>query len=167
MLATRAGQPYEWQHVFTLFDTLGWTATSAQETVVRAASAVFVLFLCWRVRRRAPDVGVALVIYALATCYILLFGSGTERNTYAMMTPVVGLVAATAWDIRDRLGLTLMSAVIAVMLLSNTLQHAFPHTVLAMAKPVACLMLAARLVWIVLRSPHEANNLAETAGGPA
>jgi len=151
MLATRAGQPYEWQHVFTLFGTLGWTATSAQEAVIRGVSAVFVLFLCWRVRQRAPVVGVALAVYALATCYILLFGSGTERNTYAMMTPVVGFVAATAWDADDRPLLVLMGAVMAIMLLSNALQHAFPHTVLAMAKPIACLMLGAWLVRIALK----------------
>ena len=146
MLATRAGQQYEWQHVFTLFATLGWTATRAQETVIRGASAVFVLFLCWRGRQRAPDIGVALVIYALATCCILLFGSGTERNTYAMMTPVVGLVAATAWDVRDRRQARPHergdSDHVAEQ---HAVQHAFPHTVLAMAKPVACLMLAAGL----------------------
>jgi putative flippase GtrA len=153
MLATRAAQQYEWQHVFVLFDTLGWTATSAQETVIRGASAVFVLFLCWRVRQRAPNIGVPLAVYALATCYILLFGSGTERNTYAMMMPVVGFVAATAWDARDRGLLGLMSAVIAIMLASHTLQHAFPHTALAMAKPIACLMLAAWLVRVALRAP--------------
>jgi len=151
MLATRAGQQYEWQHVFTLFSTLGWTATSVQEAAIRGLSAVFVLFLCWRVRQRAPDMGVALAVYALATCYILLFGSGTERNTYAMMTPVIGLVAATAWDSRNRGLLGLMSAVMAIMLLSNPLQHAFPHTVLAMTKPVACLILSACLVWTALK----------------
>jgi hypothetical protein len=95
--------------------------------------------------------GVALAVYALATCYILLFGSGTERNTYAMMTPVIGLVAATAWDSRNRGLLGLMSAVMAIMLLSNPLQHAFPHTVLAMTKPVACLILSACLVWTALK----------------
>lgn len=157
MLATRAGQQYEWQHVFTLFTALGWTATSAEETVIRGASAVFVLFLCWHARRRAPDIGVALTVYGLAACYILLFGSGTERNTYAMMTPVVGLVAATAWEARNRGLLGLMGAVLAIMLLSNTLQHAFPHTVLAMTKPVACLMLSAWLVSSALKPRGDLN----------
>src|SRR5262249_10540090 len=115
MLATRAGIQSEWQHVFALFDTLGWTATDAQETVIRGVSAVFVLLLCWRVRRREPDIGVALSIYALASCYILLFGSGTERNTYAMMTPVVGLLAGIAWDSRDRRLLGLMAAIVTIM----------------------------------------------------
>lgn len=164
MLATRAGQRYEWQHVFGLLDTLGWTATSAQETVIRGASAVFVLFLCWRVRQRAPDIGVALPIYALATCYILLFGSGTERNTYAMMTPVVGLVTAKALDSQDRRLLVLMSSVIAIMWLSHALQRAFPHTALAMAKPVACLILAAWLVWIALRAQRSAPMFPEGIG---
>jgi alpha-1,2-mannosyltransferase len=166
MLATRAGQQFEWQHVFGLLETLGWTATNAQETAIRGASALFVLFLCWRARRHVPDIGVALFIYALATCYILLFGSGTERNTYAMMTPVVGLLFATAWDARDRRLLGLMTAVIAIMLLSHTLQHAFPHTAFAMAKPVACLMLAAWLIWIALRDlrPLSAPMVSEGVG---
>lgn len=158
MLATRAHQQYEWQHVFGLLDTLGWTATDTQETIVRGAGAAFVLFLCWRVRRCAPAAGVALSIYALATCYILLFGSGTERNTYAMMAPVVGLAAATAWDARDRRLLGLMSAVTCILLLSHTLQRAYPHTVLAMAKPVGCLILTGWLVWMALRAPRSSQS---------
>jgi hypothetical protein len=108
-----------------------------------------------------------LAVYALATCYILLFGSGTERNTYAMMTPVVGFVAATAWDADDRPVLALMGAVMAIMLMSNTLQHAFPHTLLAMVKPIACLMLTAWLVWTVLRTPGKANKPAAPTASPS
>jgi hypothetical protein len=156
MLVTRAAQRYEWQHVFVLLDTFGWHATSAQETLIRGASAVFVLFLCWRARRHPPEIGVALYVYALATCYILLFGSGTERNTYAMMTPVLGLVAATAWEADNRPLLGLMAGLMAIMLLSHTLHHAYPHTALAMAKLIACLVLAGWLVSIALRAPLEA-----------
>ena len=162
MLATRAQPNYDWQqNVFGLLDKLWWTATDAEQAIVSAVSAVGVLFLCWRVRRRVPPIGVALSIYALASCYILLFGSGTERNTYAMLAPVIGLIAATAWDARDRGLLVLMSAVSLIMLLSYTLQHAFPHTALAMAKPLACLILLGGLVWMVLGAPREASGLAE------
>jgi hypothetical protein len=161
MLAARvSGPPYEWQqHVFGLVEELGWTTTFVQETIIRGSSAVFVLFLCWRVRRRAPTMGVALSIYALAACYILLFGSNTERNTYAVMAPVIGLVAATAWSERDRRTLSLMSAVTCIMLLSHTLQRAYPDTVFAMAKPVACLLLVAWLVPVALRAPRQASKL--------
>jgi hypothetical protein len=162
MLATRAQPNYDWQqNIFGLLDKLWWTATDTGQAAVSGAGAVMVLLLCWRVRRHAPAIGVALSIYALASCYILLFGSGTERNTYAMLAPVIGLVAAAAWDARDRCLLGFISAVILIMLLSYTLQRAYPHTVLAMAKPVACLLLLGALVWMVLRAPRETTKLAE------
>jgi hypothetical protein len=161
MLLARAQPHYDWQqHIFGLLDKVGWTATGAQETIVRGASALLVLFLCWRVRKRAPAVGVELCIYALATCYILLLGGGTERNTYAMLAPVIGLLAATAWNTRDRRLLSLVSTVILIDLLSHTLQRAYPQTALAMVKPFACLILFAWLVWTVLRVPSDAKGVA-------
>jgi alpha-1,2-mannosyltransferase len=168
MLATRAHPNYGWQqNIFGLLDKLWWTATDAGQAVTNGAFALVVMFLCWRARRHAPAIGVALSIYGLASCYILLFGSGTERNTYAMLAPVIGLVAATAWDARDRHLLAFISSVIVIMLLSYTLQHAFPHTVLAMAKPAACVLLFAWLGWIVLRTPREANKpAARNASSP-
>jgi hypothetical protein len=162
MLATRAQPNYDWQqNIFGLVDKLGWTASDTGQAVVSGAAAAAVLLLCWRVRRQTPAIGVVVSIYALASCYILLFGSGTERNTYAMLAPVIGLVAATAWETRDRRLLGFTSAVTLIMLLSYTLQHAFPHTALAMAKPLACLIFLAGLVWMVLRAPLEASKLAE------
>ena len=158
MLATRAHPNYGWQqNIFGLLDKLFWSATDVGQTVTNGALAVAVMFLCWRARRHAPAIGVALAIYGLASCYILLFGSGTERNTYAMLAPVIGLVAVTALEAWDRRLLAFVGSLILIMLLSYTLQHAFPHTVLAMAKPIACLLLFAWLVWIVLRTPREAN----------
>ncbi len=168
MLATRAQPNYDWQqNIFGLLDKLSWTATDGGQAVASGAIAVLVLLLCWRVRRHAPAIGVALSVYALASCYILLFGSGTERNTYAMLAPVIGLVAAAAWDARDRRLLGLISAVILIMLLSYTLQHAYPHTVLAMAKPIACLVLLGWLVLTALRAPRAANKLIEPRADPS
>jgi hypothetical protein len=155
MLHARSHQRYEWQHLFGLLEKFGWVMTDAQQTLVTGVSAVFVLFLCWRLRQRAPAIGTGLALYGLATCYILLFGTATERNTFAMMAPVIALVAATAWHSRDRHLLVLMSALTWIMLLSHTLQRAYPHTLLAMAKPFACLVLFAWLTWMAIRSTHE------------
>jgi hypothetical protein len=156
MLDTRSHQLYEWQHLFGLLEKLGWVVTNTQQALITGTSAVFVLFLGWRVRQRTPGIGAALTLYGLATCYILLFGTATERNTFAMMAPTIGLVAATAWHSRDRYLLGLMSAITWIMLLSHTLQRAYPHTPLAMAKPFACLVLFGWLAWIAIRAPSAA-----------
>ena len=157
MLHARSHQRYEWQHLFGLLEKFGWVMTDPQETLVTGVAAVFVLFLCWRLRQRAPAIGTALALYGLATCYILLFGTATERNTFAMMAPVIALVAARAWHSQNRHLLGLMSALTWLMLLSHTLQRAYPHTVLAMAKPFACLVLLAWLAWTAMRSTPEAR----------
>jgi hypothetical protein len=73
-------------------------------------------------------------------------------------------VAATAWTARDRGLLGVVSAVILIMLLSNTLQHAYPGTVLAMAKPVACLLFLVWLVWTTLVPPRRAALVPDTTG---
>ena len=157
MLQIRSHQRYEWQHLFSLLEKVGWAATNAEQTIITGTAAVFVLFLCWRVRQRAPAIGAALMMYGLATSYILLFGTATERNTYAMLAPVIGLGAAMAWRSRDQYLLGLMSAMAWIMLLSHTLQRAYPHTVLAMAKPFACLILFAWLASMAIRWPSEAG----------
>ncbi len=155
MLQIRSHQRYQWQHLFALLEKVGWAPTNVEQTIMTGTAAVFVLYLCWRVRQRAPAVGAALTMYGLATSYILLFGTATERNTYAMLAPVIGLGAAMAWQSKDRYLLGLMSAMAWIMLLSHTLQRAYPHTVLAMAKPFACLILFAWLASMAIRWPYE------------
>ena len=162
MLQIRSHQRYEWQHLFGLFEKVGWTATNVEQTIITGTAAVFVLFLCWRARQRAPAIGAALMMYGLATAYILLFGTATERNTYAMLAPVIGLGAAMAWHSRDGYLLALTSGMAWIMLLSHTLQRVYPHTVLAMAKPFACLILFAWLASMAIRWPAETGKRLST-----
>ena len=153
MLEARALQRYEWQHLFGLLEKLGWTVTSVEQTILTGTAAVFVLFLCWRMRSHPPAIGGGLAFYGLASCYILLFGAGTERNTFALIAPVIGLASARAWQSKDLGTLALLGALTLLMLLSHTLQHAYPNSVLAMAKPLACVVLFAWLAAHALRAP--------------
>ncbi len=153
MLEARAGQHYHWQHLFGLLDMLGWVATNFQQMLIRGIGAAVVLYLSWRTRRRAPSIGAGLNLYALATCYILLLGSATERNTYGMLAPFIALMTATAWETRNGRRLALMSGLALIMLASHTLTRAFPHTALATLKPLVCVILFCWVVWITLRPP--------------
>ena len=83
------------------------------------------------------------------------FGTATERNTFALIAPVLGLAGAMAWRSRKRGALTLVGALTLLMLLSHTLQHAFPQTVLAMAKPLACVVLFVWLARLALQASAE------------
>ena len=81
--------------------------------------------------------------------------AATERNTFALIAPVLGLAGAMAWRSRKRGALTLVGALTMLMLLSHTLQHAFPQTVLAMAKPLACVVLFVWLARLALQASAE------------
>ena len=153
MLEARANQHYQWQHLFGLLEVVGWVATNFQQTVIRGIGAAVVLYLTWRTKRRTPSIGAGLTLYALATCYILLLGSATERNTYGMLAPFIGLMAAASWETRDGRRLALMSGLASIMLLSHTLARAFPHTLLATTKPLVCVILFCWVVWITIRPP--------------
>jgi hypothetical protein len=50
-----------------------------------------------------------------------------------------------------------VSALAWIMLLSHTLQRAYPHTVLAMAKPFACLVLFVWLAWMAIHARSAAK----------
>jgi len=157
MLEARANQHYHWQHLFGLFEALGWVATHFQQTAIRAVGATAVLYLAWRTKHHAPSIGVGLTLYALATCYILLLGSATENNTYAMLAPFIALMAAAAWETRNGRRLIVISGLALIMLLSHTLTRAFPQTVLATLKPMVGVILFCWVAWITIRSP-EAND---------
>jgi hypothetical protein len=158
MLVARAGQPFLREHLFGLCATLGWVATPSEQALVRAAGAFLVLGLCWRARRHVPSVGLAVALYGLTTCYILLLGSATEANTYAMMAPVIGLLAATAWYSNDRWLLASAAVMTTATLMSHALTHAFPHTALTMVKPAVCAALFAIVSHLSMRSHPAASS---------
>ncbi len=152
MLQTRALKPDVFPNVFGLFTTLGWAATDIQQMIMRGACALFVLVSCWRVRWRVPAWGVAFSLYTLTTCYILLLGYGTERNTYAMMAPIIGLLAANARFAPNRLFFRFMIGLTIASLLSYTLQRASPDTPLAMIRPIVCIVLFVLASWASWRA---------------
>jgi len=151
MLRTRMGQTWRvFAHIFGMFESLGLAITDAQKTIVRLTAAIFVLFLCWQTRsNRFP--GSAFFLYALSTCYILLMGAAIEHNTYAMMGPVIGLLAACTWIDRRMPVFVLLCILTAMTVLSHTIMKEFPsYPFLAMLKPFACtilFLLLTTLVW--------------------
>jgi len=152
MLQTRSGRTDRlFAHIFDFLGSIGLETSSLQQVFVRMISAIFVLFLCWRTARRKPSPGVAFYFYTFTSCYILLLGAGIEPNTYAMMGPIIGLLAACTWTVGRKSYFVAICVMTAVTLLGHTLSKAFPaQTFMGMTKPVVCLLLfvlVLRLAW--------------------
>jgi len=148
MLQTRSERTDRiFAHIFDLLGSISLVTSNLQQALVRLISAIFVLFLCWRTVKRKPSPGVAFYLYAFTSCYILLLGAGIEPNTYAMMGPIIGLLAVCTWTAGRRSYFVTLCVMTAATLLSHTLSKAFPsHTVMGMTKPLVCLILLV-LVW--------------------
>ena len=141
MLLERGRRGGDWDHLFRAFSGFGWDLGQAEQTLIRGAGAILVLLLCWLARRRAPTVGPAFATYTFAASYILLLGSGTEGNTYAMMGPIIGLLAASAWQDKAHARFVSMAALTAGCVFSRTIHTAFPGTTPFRIQPVVCLAL--------------------------
>ena len=78
----------------------------------------------------------SLLLYAIAVGYILLLSPATERNTYAIFAPVVGITLCLAGARRQRGVQALLWLVILSGLLSHTIQKLLSDAPLAyMVKP--------------------------------
>lgn len=91
------GETGHWAQLFGMLKVAGFDVPSPTQQGIRLTSAVATLIACWMaVKKLAPDRGI-FYLYALSTCYLMLFNSRTEGSTYAMIAPVYGILLAEAW----------------------------------------------------------------------
>jgi len=84
-------------------------------TGVRAAAAAAVLALWIAASRRRAEPSRALTLALLAAIYLLLFNPMTEKNTYAIAAPALGVAAGWAFaEGRSGLGWLLAAALISI-----------------------------------------------------
>lgn len=97
------GETSYWAQLFGMLQVAGIDVPSSLRTGIRLLAAVTTLAACWQaVRRLAPE-RAAFYVFSLAACYLMLFNSRTEGNTYAMVGPVYGLlVAEAAYRLQNR-----------------------------------------------------------------
>lgn len=90
------GETSYWAQLFGMLQVAGIDLPSPVRTGIRLLASVATLAACWQAVRRLPPERAAFYVYSLAACYLMLFNSRTEGNTYAMVGPVYGLLIAEA-----------------------------------------------------------------------
>ena len=146
LVAERAGNPnYGFADLFSMLRTWNIELGVAQQTILRLWAAAVVLFLVLHTNRseaRSPtEFG-----FALVATYTLLMSPATERNTYVLLAPAMGLALAGSYLRRDWMPLLFLTLLCAMGLASHELKHGFPGSPLCMLKPTLGLMFVAYLV---------------------
>jgi hypothetical protein len=92
--AAQLGANQQWAQFFGMLGCFGVDAPPMLQTLTRLAAAGATLALCLLARKRLPQATADAYLYVLAATYLMLFNPRTENNTYAMLGPALGVLAA-------------------------------------------------------------------------
>jgi hypothetical protein len=139
-----------------LLRRVGVPLPAAAATAVRAAFAVATLGLWFAAARRRPEPKRSLTLALLATIYLLLFNPMTEKNTYAIAAPAMGVAAAWSFRAgRRALGWLFAAALLSIGILPEAFHRVDPGLGLWW-DPLALTAVAALLAARILRGEHGA-----------
>lgn len=163
--AARLGAQKPWAQLFGMLHVLEIELSESFQTGARIVAALLTLTAGWHARRRLEPARALLYVYALATCYLMLFNPRTENNSYAMLAPVIGWCCAEALLIERRWRPGLMFVVIAVGTIGS---HEFGRQLLPASRAVwlAPLMALWFTVVLVIRLFREAAGAAAAERQP-
>jgi hypothetical protein len=145
---------------------VGLALAPAAATVLRAAAAVAVLLLWIAAARRRVEPSRALTVALLAAIYLLLFNPMTEKNTYAIAAPAMGVATGRAFAERRRsasaFGWLLAAALVSIGVFPEAFHRLDPGFGLWW-DPLAMSAVAAALVARILRSGASSGEGATSA----
>lgn len=113
------GETEKWAQLFGMLQVAGIELPEFLRTSIRIFAAIATLGLCWRAERTLSSERAAFYLFSLSACYLMLFNSRTEGNTYAMVGPVYGaMLAEAAFRAKDRLATGWLIAALALSVLN-------------------------------------------------
>ena len=133
-----------------LLRRVGLPLSAGAATAVRAACGVATLGLWLVAVRRRSEPKRSLTLVLLAAVYLLLFNPMTEKNTYAIAAPAMGLAAAWSFDAgRRALGWVFAAALLSIGIFPEAFHRLDPDLGLwwdPLALSAIAAVLAARIV---------------------
>jgi hypothetical protein len=135
-------------------------------TAVRAACGAATLGLWIVAARRRPEPKRALTLALLAAVYLLLFNPMTEKNTYAIAAPALGLAAAWSFDAgKPEVGWLFAAALLSIGVFPEAFHRIDPDLGLWW-DPLAMSAVAAVLAFRILRAGEGKTSRVPPRGGP-
>ena len=163
----QAGNPtfgqFEASDLAGLCHRLGLDLPQNVQWGIRAVAAAGTLALCVVLWRRATEARRALLLAFASILYVLLFNPRAQADTYIMLGPVIGLIAAQLLMMAGKGGKPGLGWVMVVLSLlgamSNNLFHAVMEKPGELFKPVAALAVLAWVVAQVFQCARQESNL--------
>jgi hypothetical protein len=142
-------QQMVWPQIFSLFDFAGWGIPISDQFLVQGAAALATLAVGWQASRRLTRHQTAVLLYALAACYLLLFNPRTENSSYTLLVPAVAALFARNILVEKDLFRSIFLGTIALCLTGGfeICRVLTPEAPFVWPCPVACL---AFLVFLAL-----------------
>lgn len=106
-------------HLFGMLEVLGIVVPPTAQSCTRIVAAVGILVVLSGLRSRLPAHRYGLYLFTLTTGYLLLFNPRTENNTYAFLSPAIGLFCAEAFLVHRNYRLGGVIGLIAVGMLGG------------------------------------------------
>jgi len=94
LAASQPGVANPHADLFGLVSSVGWKAPMGVQTATRAAALALMPLACLWTRRRRSSPRTALVCLALTAAYLTLFNPRAENNSYVLLAPAMGGLAA-------------------------------------------------------------------------
>lgn len=139
---------------FSLLQTLGVNLDESGRIIARGLFAVATLMAYITGKERLPEAADrCLYLYAIACGYTLLMNPVTEQNTYAILTPAIGILWCLARNQKGKGIRLLLGLVVLASLLSYSMSKVFPGSPLSMLKPIGTVVVMAILIWKTFSKP--------------
>ena len=137
-----------------LLRTFGIAMGGQASLLVRATAGMLLMILCWGFARRHPEPLRALVWLGATAGFLMLFNPMTEANSYAVVAPVLGLIAWRSFTRGERtVGWILASVALSMGLLPELLRPLFGNYFALAWYPAMTLGFLGLLAWLASRPP--------------
>jgi hypothetical protein len=148
-----------WTSPFHALRLAGISVPEHLQTGIRVMGAAATLALSGLARRRHAAARAAVLLFALAAVYLMLFSPRTENNTYAMLGPAIAvfLAGALLLDRRPAEGI-LLGCMAAALAGSRQIERFLtPHAVTSWVSPLVAVLFAGYVVGRVLGERSEGD----------
>ena len=81
----------DWAQFFGLLAEFKIIISQRLQDFIRIIAALFILYCGVRAQKKFNKYQVAIFLYTLASCYLMLFNPRTENNDYGIVAPALGL----------------------------------------------------------------------------
>ena len=154
--SSHVGRTIEWPQLFSLLQVLGLELSEQARLLTQVGAGVVTLVAAWQACRSFPARQAGLLVYSLATTYLLLLNPRTENNTYSMLVPAMGVFAArelmaNRWSARGVFYLTLVGALTGGFEICKQFSPGSPFVWPCVA---GCLAFACDLGLMIVRGPR-------------